>query len=230
MSIVTVRSSSATIPRLNNGDHLTRDEFERRYHAMPPGTRAELIEGVVYMPSPVNAERHGELDGLVMWWINSYRVHTPGIRSASNSTVRLDLDNEPQPDAVAFIDPRRGGQAVLNDGFIEGAPELVAEIAASSVSMDRNKKMQVYRRNGVREYVLWRVEEGAIDWFVLRGGQYDPLPLVQGAYRSEVLPGLWLDHDAMLNQDLAQVLATLQQGVATPEHAAFVAQLQAANP
>jgi hypothetical protein len=230
MSIVTARTGSITTPRLNNGDHLDRFEFERRYRAMPPGTRAELIEGVVYMPSPVNFGHHGELLADVIWWLNTYRLHTPGVRIGTDSTVRLDLGNEPQPDAVALIDPDRGGQAVLNDGYIEGAPELVAEIAASSVSIDRNKKMEAYRRNGVREYVLWRVEEDAIDWFVLRGGQYDPLPLVQGVYRSEVLPGLWLDPTAMLAQDLAQVLATLQQGVATPEHAAFAAQLQAAKP
>lgn len=230
MSITTVRTRGTTIPRLYNGDHLTRDEFERRYHAMPPGTRAELIEGVVYMASPVSFSQHGELHGLVIWWLNSYRAFTPGVRTGSDPTVRLDLDNEPQPDAVAFIDPSCGGQAAITEGYIEGAPELVAEVASSSVSIDRNKKMEAYRRNGVREYVLWRVEEDAIDWFVLRGAQYEPLPLVQGVYRGEVLPGLWLDHDAMLNQDLAQVLATLQQGVATPEHAAFVAQLQAAAP
>jgi Uma2 family endonuclease len=230
MSIIAVRSRSGAIPPLHNGDHLPRDEFERRYQAMPPGTRAELIEGVVYMPSPVRHSWHGSPHADLVTWLGVYRAGTPGVSVGVESTVRLDLNNEPQPDAVAFIDPERGGLVVMNDGFIEGAPELVAEIAASSVSIDRNKKMEAYRRNGVREYVLWRVEEDAIDWFVLRGGQYDPLPLVQGAYRSEVLPGLWLDRDAMLNQDLARVLATLQQGVATPEHAAFVARLQAAKP
>ncbi|MFO0844968.1 MAG: hypothetical protein U0797_21670 [Gemmataceae bacterium] len=119
---------------------------------------------------------------------------------------------------------------MLNDGYIEGSQWSPRSRRPASAHRPQQED-GAYHRNGVRlEYVLWRVEEDAIDWFALRGGQYDPLPLVQGAYRSEALPGLWLDPAAMLKQDLAQVLAVLQQGVATPEHAAFVAQLQSAKP
>jgi Uma2 family endonuclease len=216
------------VPPLRNGDHLTRDEFEQRYKAMPESVKAELIEGVVYMAAPVRAQEHGEPHADLMTWLGFYRANTPGVRAADNSTIRLDLDNEPQPDACLRIEANCGGRShVDDDRYISGGPELVAEVAASSVSIDRNTKFRVYRRNGVQEYLLWRVEDGEIDWFVLRGTQYQALqPDAAGLLKSEAFPGLWLDPAALITENLAQVLAVLQQGLATPEHAAFVAHLQ----
>ena len=128
-----------------------------------------------------------------------------------NASTRLDLDNEPQPDAVLFIDPAKGGQARISaDDYLEEAPELVAEVASSSVSYDLNEKLKVYRRNGVREYVVWRVLDRQIDWFVLRDGEYVRLPLDEaGLYRSEVFPGLWLDPTGLVSGDTKTVLAAL---------------------
>jgi Uma2 family endonuclease len=218
------------VPPLENGDHLTREEFERRYHAMPELKKAELIEGVVYMPSPVRVRYHGSPHGDLVTWLGVYRASSPGVRMADNTTIRLDLDNEPQPGALLMVEPSCGGQAQISpDDYVEGAPELVAEVAASSASIDLNIKWRVYRRNHVREYVVWRVLDRAIDWFVLRQSQYDRLPLsAGGVYRSEVFPGLWLDADSLARFDLAAVLRVLQQVIASPEHAAFVAQLQQA--
>jgi hypothetical protein len=214
------------VPPLRNGDHLDRVEFERRYNAMPQVNKAELIEGVVFMPSPVSFENHGEQHAHLMAWLVVYRAHTPGLRVGDNATVRLDMDNEPQPDAFLLVEPSRGGRTTITDGYVTGGPELTAEVAASSASIDRNAKLNAYRRNGVREYVLWRTEDGAIDWFVLRGGQYQPLtPGPDGVLRSEGYPGLWLDVAALLTGDVLRVLAVLQQGIASPEHAAFVATL-----
>jgi Uma2 family endonuclease len=194
---------------------------------MPHLKKAELIEGVVYVPSPVRFRRHGRPHAHLMTWLGVYEASTPGVEAADNSTARLDLDNEPQPDALLLIDPARGGQAQISaDDYIEKAPELVAEVAASSVSLDLNLKLHVYRRNGVREYVVWRVLDQEVDWFVLREGRYDRLPLdAAGLYRSEVFPGLWLDPAALVRGDLARVLAVLQQGLASSEHAAFVGRL-----
>jgi Uma2 family endonuclease len=224
-------ASPAKVPPLRNGDHLTRDEFERRYDAMPGLKKAELIEGVVYMPSPLRVDEHGEPHAHLMLWLGMYRAHTPGTRVADNSTVRLDLSNEPQPDASLFIDPQRGGRVTITDGYITGGPELAAEVAASTVSIARNAKLRAYQRNGVQEYVIWRVEDGAIDWFVLRGGQYVALPAgADGIVRSEVFPGLWLDPAALLADDLVRVLAVLEQGLASPEHVAFVAMLSRPGP
>jgi len=220
------------LPPLEPGDRLTREEFERRYDAMPNLKKAELIEGVVYMPSPVRQRRHGQPHVDILTWLGTYRAATPGVGAGDNSTIRLDDDNEPQPDALLFIDPARGGQArISDDDYIEGAPELVAEVAASSVSFDLHTKRNVYRRFGVREYVVWRVLDGEIDWFVLRQTQYDRLLSDgQGLLRSEIFPGLWLAPAALVNGDMASVLRVLQQGTATPEHADFVTRLASAGP
>jgi Uma2 family endonuclease len=216
------------VPALENGDRLTRAEFERRYEAMPHLKKAELIEGVVYVPSPVRHRRHGSPHAHLIGWLFQYAAHTPGVEVGDNSSVRLDLDNEPQPDALLFIDPTCGGRVrISGDGIIEGAPELVAEVASSSVSYDLHAKLHVYRRNAVSEYIVWRVLEQAVDWFVLRDGHYERMPLdAQGLLRSEVFPGLWLDPAALLRGDLATVLAVVQQGRAGPEHDAFVARLR----
>jgi Uma2 family endonuclease len=215
------------IPPLEPGDRLTRDEFERRYAAMRHLKKAELIEGIVYMPSPVRVYRHGKPHADLITWLGVYRAATPGVDGGDNTTAKLDLDNEPQPDAMLFIEPSRGGQVkVSEDDYIEGAPELVAEIASSSVSFDLHTKFNVYRRCGVKEYIVWRVLDKAIDWFVLSGQTYQPLaPESDGVLKSRVFPGLWLDPQALLTGDLARVLAVLQLGVASPEHTAFVNQL-----
>lgn len=214
------------IPPLEAGDRLTRDEFERRYDAMPHLKKAELIEGVVYMPSPVK-NSHGEPHAWTVCWAVNYCAATPGVRTSDNATVRLDADNEPQPDLQLRLDPVCGGQSDLGpDDYVEGAPELVVEIAGSSASYDLHDKLAAYRRNGVREYVVWRVYERAIDWFSLEEGEYVAVrPDEQGVFRSRVFPGLWLDAAAMLGGNLAGALAALQQGLSSPEHEAFARRL-----
>jgi hypothetical protein len=218
------------IPPLENGDRLTREEFERRYEAMPPQTRAELIEGVVYISSPLRLEHHGEPHLRLGTWLGVYCVMTPGVRGGIASTVRLDLGNEPQPDLVLLVDSRYGGQAQLDDeGYVAHAPELAGEVTASSVTIDLGDKMEAYRRNGVREYVVWRTLDRAFDWLALRGTQFQPLtPGSDGVFRSEAFPGLWLDAAALLEGRLPRVHEVLQLGLASAEHAAFVVKLQQA--
>jgi Uma2 family endonuclease len=222
------------IPPLEPGDRLSRDEFERRYEAMPEVKKAELIEGVVYMPSPVHWNQHAGPHADLIGWLWVYKASTPGVRVGDNGSLRLDTHNEPQPDASMIIEPAWGGKVRLSvNDYIEGAPEMVGEIAASSVSIDLGAKLEVYRRNDVQEYLVWRVRDQAVDWFVLRQGQYAALPLSSaGYYQSEVFPGLWLDPTALVRFDSAAVLQVLQQGLASPEHAAFVVRLQqsASNP
>lgn len=215
------------VPPLEPGDRLSREEFERRYEGMPRLKKAELIEGVVFIPSPVRHRRHSRPHARFIAWLATYEAHTPGVEVGDNGTARLDLDNEPQPDGYLLIDPACGGQAQISaDDFVERAPELVGEVASSSVSFDLGSKLHVYRRNGVKEYVVWRVLDREVDWFVLRGGQYDRLTLADdGFVHSEVFPGLWLDAAALVRGDMITVLAVLQQGLASPEHAAFVARL-----
>ena len=209
---------------LQNGDHLSRAEFERRFDATPNLKRAELIEGIVYMPPPVSHDGHGGPLFDVIAWLGAYRFATPGVLGGDNSSLRMDRDNMPQPDAFLMIAPERGGQARIDsEGYVEGAPELIFEVAASSASYDLFEKRDAYLRNRVQEYVVWRVLEHQIDWLVLRDGGYEPLrPGPDGVLRSAVFPGLWLDAAAMLGRDLATVAATAQLGIASKEHTAFV--------
>lgn len=212
-------------PPLQAGDRLTRAEFERRYQSMPHVKKAELVEGVVYMPSPVT-NQHAEAHSRAVTWMGVYEASTAGVRCLDNATLRLDHDNEPQPDALLRIE--RGGQSRVEGKYLEGAPELVVEVSATSASYDLHDKLDAYRRHGVVEYVVWRVVDRHIDWFVLRDGRYEPLvDGPDGVTRSEVFPGLWLDRQALLAGDLARVLAVLARGVASPEHAAFVERLRA---
>ncbi len=217
------------IPPLQNGDRLTAEEFERRYDAMPDLKKAELINGVVYMPPPVTMDEHGAPHFDMIGWLGLYRMMTPGVRGGDNPTLRLPLQNRPQPDICLIIDPSHGGQVQIVNRYIVGGPELVAEVAATSVNYDLSDKLEVYRRNNVREYVVWRVFDREIDWFVLRNGQYERLALSpEGFFKSEVLPGLWLDPAALIRRDMARVAQVAQQGIASPEHAAFVVRLQQA--
>lgn len=223
-------TDSQKTPELRAGDRLTREEFERRYRAMPHVNKAELIEGVVYMPSPVCNEDHGAPHFDVIGWLSVYRAQTPGTQGGDNSTLRLDLDNAPQPDAFLRILPQFGGQSrTSDDGYVEGAPELVAEVSASTVSYDLHDKLNAYRRNGVKEYIVWRVWDREIDWFMLREGRYEKQPLTDGVYRGEVFPGLWLEPASLVQGNLARVLQVLQQGLATPDHADFVERMRTAT-
>ncbi len=215
------------VPPLEAGDHLTRDEFERRYDATPGIKKAELIEGIVYMAPPVRFDFHGRPHFYLMTWLTRYASETSGVSGADNSSLRLDMKNEPQPDVFLFIDPGAGGLARLSEGYIDGAPELVAEVSGSTVSFDLNTKFRVYQRNGIREYLVWRVQDREIDWFEMQDGKY--VRMVgdsEGVLRSNIFPGLWLASQAMIDLDTSKVLEVLQRGMATPEHAAFVSRLQ----
>ena len=218
----------SVIPPLENGDHLTAAEFERRFDAMPSLKKAELIEGVVFVASPVRHREHGRPHNHLGGWLYSYEARTPGVQSGSESTLRLDDQNEPQPDGLLFIEPECGGQITLDDeGYLVGGPELVGEVSATTASMDLNAKLQVYCRHRVQEYVVWRVLDSAIDWFICERGQFQPLlPDADGIHRSRVFPGLWLDAAALVAGDLARVLDVLHAGLASPAHAAFVEELR----
>lgn len=216
------------IPRLENGDRVSRPEFERRYHAMPNSQKAELIEGVVYlMASPLRFEQHAKPHASLITWLGTYQVMTPHVQLGIEPTVRLDLDNEPQPDAVLFLDESVGGQTrISEDDYIEGAPELVVEVAASSVAIDLFDKKRAYQRNGVKEYLVWQIYENRLDWFSLQQGKYVLLqPDHQGIIQSQIFSGLWLAVSELLAGNMAQVLAVLQQGLNSEEHSNFVKQL-----
>ena len=219
------RDAQRPPPPLEQGDRLTRDEFERRYAAMPTLKKAELIEGIVNLGTSVRFD-HGHAHSNLSGWLGLYTAETTGAADGDNSSLRLDLDNMPQPDCLLLRLPEFGGQADIVDGYIEGAPELVGEVSSSTVSFDLHAKLNVYRRNGVREYLVWRTQDEEFDWFVLREGQFERLPPdADGILRSPQFPGLWLDAAAMTSGNLKRVIQVLQQGLASVEHTEFVSQL-----
>ena len=236
MAASTVSNTSRDVPSrslpLEHGQSLRADEFHQRYHAMPEVKKAELIEEIVHMPSPVDFVDHAEPHGDLFYWLKTYSIRTPGVRTGIEGTVRLGDSDEPQPDSVLFIDPRYGGQTRIGR-YLSGAPELVAEISSSTLSVDRNAKLRVYQRYGVREYIIWKIAHRAIDWLVLRDGVFQPLlPSPDGLIRGETFPGLWLDPEAMAHGRREAWLEALQRGLASPEHADFVDRLrqQSSNP
>ncbi len=200
------------IPPLEPGERLSRQEFERRYDAMPDLKKAELIEGVVFMSSPVHFASHSQPHAYVIGWLTVYCANHKDISIGDNATVRLDADNEVQPDVLLRLDENKGGQSrISEDDYIEGAPELIVEIAASSASYDLYEKKTVYRRNGVQEYVVWQIYDGRIDWFYLEEGVYKELtPDENGIIHSRVFPGLRLAINALLQNDITAVLQALQ--------------------
>jgi Uma2 family endonuclease len=208
---------------LEPGDRLSRDEFERRYACLPHLKKAELIEGTVYTPSPVRAQQHSIPHSYMAGWLVVYASETPGVVCCDNSTVRLDVDNEPQPDLALIKRPGRGGQtSISTDDYLEGAPELVVEIVGSSRAYDLHQKKNAYRRNGVREYIAWITGEQRLVWWELKEGAYQEIDLAaDGLLRSGVFPGLWLDAAALLRGDMQAVLASLRRGLDSAEHLAF---------
>ena len=218
------------VPPLETGDKLTSIEFERRWRGMPAVKHAELVEGIVYMGAAVRYQQHGQPHSDLLVWAGSYSWQTPGVQCSDNTTVRLDIDNVLQPDILLRIPAEKGGRSrITEDGYLAGPPELIAEVAASSSSLDTHAKLEVYRRHGVQEYLIWRVLDEQFDWFALQEGKYVEFPADEnGLLKSAVFPGLWLDREALLRGNVQQVASVLQQGLASPAHADFVTCLRGA--
>ncbi|MCY4214323.1 MAG: Uma2 family endonuclease [Gammaproteobacteria bacterium] len=221
------RHTPAALP-LRAGEQLTRREFERRYLANPNIKNAELVEGVTQVREPVGFYNHSRPHSSIAGLLFAYAAYTPGVSAVVEPTVRLDRNNEPQPDAALLIEAAAGGQSrVDRDGYIAGAPELVVEVAASSVARDLQRKFHAYWRNGVREYVVWRTLDNRIDWFELADGQFEPQPPdSEGLIHSTVFPGLRLAVPALLNNQIAQALEALNEGIGSDPHKAFAARLE----
>jgi len=222
----TKTSQAEALPMLEPGDNLDQKTFHARYEAMPQGVRAELIEGVVYLPSPLK-NPHGRGHSRVMHWLVSYQATTPGTDVVDNASTILSEESEPQPDGSLYILPEYGGQTHEDDEeYLVGAPELIVEVASSSEAIDLHGKRRDYEKAGVREYVVVVVRQKRIVWFVRRGAGFTEMePGADGIYRSELFRGLWLDGAALLRADTVAVQAGLQLGLASPEHARFKAEL-----
>jgi Uma2 family endonuclease len=216
------------IPLLEPGDHLDQATFHARYTAMPEDVKAELIGGVVYVPAALR-RAHGRSSGLLVRWLGAYEDDTPGVELYDNTTTIMGDESEPQPDACLIVQPECGGQMrVTEDDYLQGAPELVGEVASSTEAYDLHSKKRDYERAGVREYLVVALRQRRVFWFVNHQGKFEErAPDAEGIYRSGVFPGLWLDSEALIQLNGRRLLEVLRQGLATPGHAAFVAQLAA---
>jgi len=218
-------ATETSLPPLREGERLDRETFHARYEAMPPGTRAELIEGSVHMASPARL-RHGRPHAQVVGWLYTYAAATPGTDIADNTTVFLTGASECQPDACLFIKPECGGQTGVEDDYITGPPDLIVEIAASSAEYDTTTKKESYQNAGVREYLIALVEERRVLWFANRDGRFmEKRPEGDGLYYSEVFPGLCLNAEALLRLEAGTVREAVERNLASPEHQGFVARL-----
>jgi len=209
------------VPELAGGDKLTRAEFLARWEANPEITKAELIGGIVFMPSPVSVE-HGEMEGALGTWLGTYIAATPGTASGHNTTSFL-LEDTPQPDLYLRLLPESGGKSWVEEKYLQGVPELLAEICRSSASYDLHVKLDLYQAAGIPEYLAILLFEREVRWHALVNGRYQLLPAdADGLWRSRIFPGLWLDGQALLAGNLQQVLSRLQEGINSPEHKQFV--------
>jgi Uma2 family endonuclease len=204
---------------LQAGDHLGASEFLRRYEASGEQVKAELINGIVYIMFGAHFEAHGKPDSIISMWLSYYAAFTPWVEHATGPTVKLSRIDVPQPDSLLFLKPEAGGGCrVTADDYISGAPEFVAEVAATSASYDLREKLEAYLRAGVREYVVWRTYDEAVDWFELREDAYARLePDAEGIVHSPNLAGLWLNTKALLAHDRQAILRTLDEGLKARE-------------
>ncbi len=221
-------STKAIIPWLESGDRLTRSEFLRRWEACPEIKHAELLEGIVYVnAAAIRARHHGLPQQIISEWLGHYRQATPKVLVIGSSTIDLGDDDAPEPDAVMFINQTTLGSCHIDEeGYLVGPPELVIEIAASTESKDLGVKKRVYENAGIREYLVWRTVESGVDWFELVDGRYQKKSAhIDGLLKSEVLPGLWLDVEALLRFDVDQMVKQLQPGLQSEDHDSFVKRL-----
>jgi len=223
------KTSRLAPPPLVAGQRLDQATFHERYEAMPPGTWAELIDGVVFLPSPIDPEQ-GRAHVPALVWLSYYAENTPGVEVLDNTSTVIGPRSEPQPDLQLRILPERGGRTHTDRRFVRGVPELVVEVAHTTRYTDLGPKFDDYERAGVLEYVVRAIEPDEVLWHVLREGRLVTLPPdADGLFRSRVFPGLWLDPQALLAHDTRRLREALDKGLAMPDHAAFVAKLAAAG-
>jgi Uma2 family endonuclease len=209
---------------LHNGDRMTQTEFHRAYEGYSDDVKFELIQGTVYMASPLRCE-HARRHVQVSTLLERYESKTPGVELLDNATTILGPKSEHQPDLALRVLSEYGGQSrETAKGYIEGPLEFIVEIASSTRAIDLHQKRLDYQQAGVREYLVVCVEEPELQWFRIRpAGRVRPDDAV--VYRSRVFPGLWIDGPALLARERSRVLTVLRAGLAAPEHAAFVRRL-----
>lgn len=221
-------SPAEAVYELENGSSMDQKTFHALYEQTPEGFKAELIGGTVYVMSSPVSPRHGRPHARIVYWLCCYADETPGIDAMDNTTSIMGEESEPQPDACLLILPESGGRAtIMEDKYISGPIDLIVEVSNTSRAIDLGKKKQDYETAGVREYVVVLVKDQSVRWFHRTDGRFAELAAgADGLFRSEAFPGLWLDPKGLFSLTSRPLSAAVRQGLATPEHAAFVAELE----
>lgn len=224
----TEQKPNARVPPLENGDRLDQRTFHERYESTADHVRAELIGGIVYLASPQKIP-HSRTTLLVGRWLDEYEERTPGTEMLAGATDIMGSESQPEPDHCLFVLPAYGGRVRVNRrGYLTGAPEPIVETAATTESRDLHQKKDDCEKARVREYVVVALRSKKVFWFIRRGGKFAEMrPGPDGIFRSKAFPGLRLDRDALLKRDRARLLTVLREGLASIEHASFVAKLAA---
>jgi len=223
--MATARKSQSESPvmRLHNGDRMKRREFHIAYCQMPESYRAELIGGIVFEPSPLGWS-HGKYHMRLSLLLEMYAAHTPGTEGGDNATVFLSEEDEVQPDLVLRTIQRCGGKSRLTvKDYVEGAPELVTEVASSSRAIDLHLKKERYALAGVLEYIVLCLRPKRLYWFNLQGNT-ELRADTDGIFRSAIFPGLWIHGEGLLQLDYKLTADALNRGLRSPEHKSFVSQ------
>lgn len=209
------------LPLLYDGLRLDRVTFHRLYEASPELKRVQLIEGIVHMPSPMRFVQHANPQTCINGWLFCYVTQTPGVNTGGSATLKIDDENEFEPDGMLFYD--NGQLIIADDGYLEGVPELAVEVTASTFTIDSKEKFRVYEKHGVKEYLLWNTEAGTITWYARHKDKFVPMKSNRaGILKSKIFPGLWLEVAAMREGDMTQVMKTLYEGLASAPHRQYV--------
>jgi Uma2 family endonuclease len=225
----TDRTTRLATPWLVDGERLDRATFHERYAAMPEHIRAELIGGVVSMASPLGLG-HGRSNVPVVIWLDHYAELTTGVEVVENASVFLEDYGELQPDVILRILPENGGRTRDQGRYYANGPELIVEIADTTLRKDLGPKLADYERAGVSEYIVFGIDPLLVRWHLrVEGRLVEVEPDADGIFRSKVFPGLWLDPAALLRGDRRRLREVVNLAVATAEHADFLRRLAEAG-
>ena len=214
--------------RLRDGERIPPDEFRRRcgvLEAVGVDFRVEYVNGVVRMMPPPNFAGHTHPIRVMQGLLSAYTRQTPGVIDYTESGVTLPVEEtsaDVSPDLCLVVQPGRGGQMSVDDaGYFVGPPELVVEVANSSLSYDLGEKRDLYEAAGVQEYLVHATRERRLLMMRRDGDRFRTvMPDADGVLASRIFPGLVFDTAAIIADDIAAAEATLDRVMQSPEVAA----------
>lgn len=164
----------------------------------------------------------GELASSVSYWLCQYRRSTPCVESLGRVSIFLDPTTEIETTAAMWLTP--GADDRPRWQRCEGVPELLVEVTATVHNKVFRRRLRVYEQSEIHELLVVTGDPRDTALYARENGRFARVsPADDGSYRSRVFPGLWLDPSALFSDEWNEMAACLDRGMATEEHAAFVA-------